>query len=247
MKWVVTVFVFLLVLASFATALPSEDVQLTNYVNDYVGVLSEEETILLTTLAQSLQEKGAAEVAIVIVDSLEGQAIEDYALNIAHEKLGDSDEDNGLLLLLSVEDREYRAEVGYGLEGDLNDAKIGRLQRNHLVENFQAQNYGQGYIKLMTAIHQELLPEQELPETITPVQTNNENKYWYLNFWTIFFFILIIRGILSLIFSKSKKGKRNANDAFTAALFASMFMRGGGGFGGFGGGGFGGGGAGGRF
>jgi len=242
----------LLLLSASVAALPVKQVELTGYVNDYVGVLSQEDVAQINGMAQSLQQSGKAEVAVVIVDSLEGLPIEEYAISVAHGHLGNK-QDNGLLLLVSIGDRKYRAEVGYGLEGDLNDAKIGRLQREYLVPAFKEEDYGKGLVTLMAAIHEELLPGEEIPGGIVLEQAP-PIFLRYINFWTIFIFIILIRGLIGVLNRNKKQGtNRHVNDTFAAAFFASMFMRGGGGrggfgggsFGGFGGGGFGGGGAGG--
>lgn len=257
MKRVFLLLIILLLLSGSVAALPVEKVKLTGYVNDYVGVLSQEDIVQINGIAQKLQQSGKAELAIVIVDSLEGLPIEEYAMSVAHGHLGNK-QDNGLLLLVSLGDRKYRAEVGYGLEGDLNDAKIGRLQREYLVPAFKEEKYGQGLVSLSAAIYKELSPGEEISGGVA-VQQAPPSFLRYINFWTIFFFIMLIRGFIGA-FNRNKKQepKRDVNDSFAAAFIASMFMRGGGrnggfgggsnfggGFGGFGGGGFGGGGAGG--
>jgi len=252
MKRVILFLIIILLLSSSAFALSVEKIQLNSYVNDYTGTLTQAEIGQLNGIAKSLQESGKAELAIVIVDSLDGLTIEEYAITVAHGNLG-NDQDNGLLILVALEERKYRAEVGYGLEGDFNDAKIGKLQRDYLVPAFQEGQYGTGLITLSAAIHKELMPEEAIPGGIILQQTNSGIAR-YFNFWTIFFIIMIVRGLAGAFNRDKTKKNRNLNDTFAAAFIASMFMRGGsggmggsGGFGGFGGGGFGGGGAGGSF
>lgn len=251
MKWVLGV-LFALILISSVYALPVNDVSLNNYLNDYTSTVSADNANKINSIAKSLQSKGV-EYAIVIVDNTDGIPISDYALEVGHENIGGED-DKGLVTIIALEQREYYTAVGYGLEGDLNDAKIGRFQRTYLVPAFQENKYGEGLINLAAAIHVELFPDSEVPENIVPPPVPEQGFRWnnigFVGFLVIYF---LIRGLIGM-FSKDPKKRRNAEDSFTAALIASMFMRGGrggmggsGGFGGFSGGGFGGGGAGGNF
>ncbi|MGM5481170.1 MAG: TPM domain-containing protein [Nanobdellota archaeon] len=251
-------FILLLLVIPFVSAIPVDDVKLDGYVNDYVGVLSESDRAELSVIMKTLHENDKAQMSIVIVDSLEGLTKEQYALEIAHENLGDTESDNGLLLLVAMEERKYRIEVGYGLEGVLNDAKVGRFGREYFVPHFKQDDFGTGLLQFTKRIYIELTGDTELSAVAgtTPLQQAPQAPWWSrLGIMPFIVFFFIIRGILGAIFSKSSSGRRNSDDSFAAAMIASMFMRGGGGglggagggFGGFGGGGFGGGGAGGGF
>lgn len=239
--------------------MPVEDVELDGYVNDYVGELSPSETAELEAIMKTLHEDGQAQMSIVIVDSLDGMSKEQYALEIAHENLGGVESDNGLLVLVAVDDRKYRIEVGYGLEGVLNDAKVGRYGREYFVSQFRSGDYGAGLVQFTKRVYVELTGDKQLSDVSAadPLSRDDSSAgpWWarmgVLPFIMIFF---ILRGVLGAIFSKAGTSRRNSDDTFAAAMLASMFMRGGGGlggagggFGGFGGGGFGGGGAGGSF
>src|SRR3989344_8394868 len=112
------------------------DIRLTGYVNDYANIISTEYVAEINAQLNGLQDAGIAEVAVVTVNNLKSQDIESFALQVAQGKLGDSEKNNGLLLLVSIEDRAYRFEVGRGIEPILNDAKVGRVGRNFLVPNF---------------------------------------------------------------------------------------------------------------
>lgn len=234
--------------------MPVDQVKLTNYVVDYTSTLSAQEIQIISNIAQALQENNAAELAVVIVDDFDGLTKEEFALEVAHNKLGDADSDNGLLVLIGLEVKEYRVEVGYGLEGVLNDAKIGRMSKDLLVPAFQEGAYGQGIALLVQAIGSEILPEGiPAPKQYEPTRSKGISSYFM--FMIIF---IIFRAINYIRYSKKnyKHPKdRDVNNALSAAVIASMFLRPpqgglgggglGGGFGGFGGGGFGGGGAGG--
>ena len=115
----------LLILIPFTLAQEIED---KTFVNDYADIINPEEEIELNSVLNNLYEKDIAEFAVVTIKSLEGKDIESYSLNLAQEVLGD-EKNNGLLLLVSLEDKKYRFEVGRGLEAILNDAKVGRIGR----------------------------------------------------------------------------------------------------------------------
>ena len=115
-----------------AGSLPAQapDLEPTGYVNDFVGVLSRPVVGQLENLAVELKQKTGAEIAVAIVPSLEGDSIENYT-NLLAEKWGVGDqEDRGVLLLLAIEDRQLRVEVGYGIEPILPDGRAGEVRDN---------------------------------------------------------------------------------------------------------------------
>ncbi len=95
----------------------------TGYVNDFAGVLSAEVVQKLESELVAFNASTTNEVAVVTVPSLDGDYIENYAVKLFEEwGIGTADNDNGVLLMIAVEDRELRIEVGYGLEGALPDS-----------------------------------------------------------------------------------------------------------------------------
>ncbi|MGM5480692.1 MAG: TPM domain-containing protein [Nanobdellota archaeon] len=246
--------IVLLLLPSLSFALEPSEIALDSYVNDYTSKLSTEHTQQLNALLHELKESGTAQMSILVIDSLDGWSKEEYAMEVAHENLGDEESDNGLLLLVALEEQKYRVEVGYGLEGTLNDAKVGRMAREHLVPLFQQEQYGRGLLQFTGSIYTELTGDDNFTN-VQGVALNQQSAPWWSRLGILPFLIvfMLLRGLFGAIGSrkhetKGQKKSRKADDTFSAALLASMFLRGGGGsggFGGFGGGGFGGGGAGG--
>ncbi len=108
------------------------DAKPTGYVNDYAGVLSPAGKQRLEALATELDQKTGAQLAIVIVNSLEGLPIEDYSIELASRwGIGSKEKgDTGIMLLLAIQDRRNRIEVGYGLEPILPDGKVGSILRD---------------------------------------------------------------------------------------------------------------------
>src|SRR6202162_3572050 len=123
---------FCLVLA-FAYAAPAEALKKshpTGYVTDLAGAIRAGTKAGLEALCTELQQKTAAEMAIVTVHSLEGQSVENYAVDLYKQLgVGSKKDNRGVLLLVSPDERKYRIEVGYGLEPVINDARAGDTGR----------------------------------------------------------------------------------------------------------------------
>lgn len=128
-------------LACAAAALADvPQLQPRGYTNDYAGVLSETAIRRAEALAGEVERKTGAQIAIVIVKSLDGTPMEDYANTLAR-RWGIGRKDNrGLLLLLAIQDRRTRFEVGYGLEPILPDGKVGGILRE-MRPHLRASNY----------------------------------------------------------------------------------------------------------
>jgi len=123
---------FCLLLLSPALA-PAEQIQQihpTGYVTDFAGALSEAERARLEALCSELEQKTGAQMAVVTVQSLEGESIEQYSVDLfKHLGIGSKKDNRGVLLLLAPTERKYRIEVGYGLEPIINDARAGDAGR----------------------------------------------------------------------------------------------------------------------
>lgn len=115
------------------------------YVSDYAGLFSSQFKASLEENLSQFKQKTGVEIAVVAIASLEGESIDEYAVRLFEDwKIGEKEKDNGLLLLVSKQDRQIRIEVGYGLEPVINDARAGRIIREQIVPNFKQENYEQG-------------------------------------------------------------------------------------------------------
>jgi uncharacterized protein len=102
----------------------------TNYVNDFAGVLSPGTLASLNALCTQVDRQAHAQIAVVTIKSLDGEPIENFATALEDKwKVGKKGTDRGLLLILATNDRKYRIEVGYGLEGILPDGRVGDIGR----------------------------------------------------------------------------------------------------------------------
>jgi uncharacterized protein len=176
-------------------------------------------------------------------------------LTVAHDrwKLGQKGKDNGVLLLVSLEERKYRFEVGYGLEGALPDSLVGTIGRQYLVPYFQKGDYSTGIFAASLASISEIAAEAGVEITgmpklrsrsVSPSGRSGQRKPTLLGkIFSILFFIGLIymlikhpRLLLLLLMMNMMGGGRRSG-------WSSGGGFGGGSFGGGGGGGFGGGGA----
>jgi len=178
---------------SFAQEIPT----LQKYVNDYAGVLSSQDVTRINFLAGDIEKNTTVQIAILTVDTTQPMTIEEYAVK-AFEKngIGQKDKDNGLLIVVVVDDRKYKIEVGYGLEGLINDAKAGDIGRNYFVQNFRNGDYGQGIYEAVDAVGRIV---QGQPEVIA--NTNIDINTIILIFSIIGVFLLPIFIVL-IIFAK---------------------------------------------
>lgn len=115
------------------------------YVQDHAGVLDAETKSKINSLGSKLAAKTKAQIVVLTVKSLEEAPVETYALEVLRQwGIGDKQLNNGVLLLVAVNDRQSRIEVGYGLEGALNDAKTGAIQDKYMIPYFAANDYNKG-------------------------------------------------------------------------------------------------------
>ncbi len=107
------------------------DIQPQGYVTDLAQVIDPATRQKIELLGTEVQQKTGAQIAVVTVNSLEGQSREDYAADLyKHLGIGAKGKDNGVLILIAPKDRQYKIEVGYGLEPVINDARAGDVGRD---------------------------------------------------------------------------------------------------------------------
>ncbi len=116
-----------------------------DYVVDLAGVMNPDVSARLNAVLLELEEKTTAQVLVLTVRSLDGQSVEEFAFNTKEKwRLGQKGKDNGVLIVVAVQDRRYRIEVGYGLESVLPDSLVGSIGREYFVPYFRQGDYGTG-------------------------------------------------------------------------------------------------------
>ncbi|HCR53815.1 MAG TPA: hypothetical protein DIW27_05315 [Cytophagales bacterium] len=116
-------------------------------VHDDAKVMSASAVEQLEAQLKVYEDSTSNQIAVLIVQSLDGDILEEYALRVAEKwKLGQKDKDNGALLLVAIDDRKMRIEVGQGLEGVLTDALSNRIIRNEIAPEFRRGDYEAGIL-----------------------------------------------------------------------------------------------------
>jgi uncharacterized protein len=217
------------------------------FVNDFAGVMSPEDAQAVEALATAIQEKTGAELALVTIKTVEPYAdIDHYSLALAGKwGIGKKDKDNGVLLILAVDEREVKIEVGYGLEGALPDSAAGRILDTLVIPAFRAGNFSGGLAAGAQAIagiitkENGLIPSELNLGTETAVRPEEKEKVSIDPFFFVIVPILLV--LLRIFLARRFPGSSSGRHGFGSGSFGSSSS--GSSFGGFGGGGFGGGGA----
>ena len=237
-------FFFLLLTGALAAHAQTFPAKPSRLVNDYTGTLSQAEINRLESKLVAFDDSTSTQIAVVLIKSLEGYDVADYAVRLAETwGIGGSKNNNGVLLLASIGDRKVTIQTGYGVEGALPDAIARRIIENEIKPNFKTGNYfgglDQGTSAIISYTKGEYKDAREKPQ-----QNNGPSGF------VIFIIIMVI------IFLISRKGGGGGSQVIGGRGGASPFWwmlmgsglgrSSGGGFGGFsgGGGGFGGGGGG---
>ncbi|MHB9019432.1 MAG: TPM domain-containing protein [Minisyncoccota bacterium] len=172
--------------------------QPVGFVNDFAGVLNAQEKLVLEEKLSNFSKTYGNEIAVAIVSDLGGDYIENYAVDLFKDwGIGMKGLDNGALILVAINDRQMRIEVGYGLEGSLTDAQSNWIINNVMKPAFQANNYYAGIDgavdKIISVTQGEKIPSDQ----------SSANSF---NFPVedIFFFVIFIIMFLASILGRSR-------------------------------------------
>lgn len=144
--------------------IPAEKLILNDPVIDEAKVLTPAQKQQLSDRLKTLYQQGLAQAAIVIVPSTHGEPIFDYALKIAEKwQLGNKDTDDGLLIVVAIQDRNLYILTGYGLEGVIPDAVASRIIRETITPHFKKRDYAGGLLAGVDRIEARLTAD---PETL---------------------------------------------------------------------------------
>jgi uncharacterized protein len=139
------------------------------FVNDFAGIIPERERDEIESLCADLERRTTVEIAVVTLKSTGSIPIEDYANELFNRwGIGKKGKDNGVLILVAVDDRKVRIEVGYGLEPILTDARAGDIIRHVLAPEFRRGDFGKGLLSAVRYIGElvegkgEAMPSEDL-------------------------------------------------------------------------------------
>jgi len=142
---------------------------LSQHVTDTTATLSDEQKAKLEESLAAFEARKGSQLAVLMVPTTAPEAIEQYALRVAERwKLGRKKIDDGAILIIAKEDRALRIEVGYGLEGALNDATAKRIISEFITPRFKQQDFAggitEGVGQMMRVIDGEPLPAADTPD-----------------------------------------------------------------------------------
>ena len=121
--------------------------KLEQRVSDFTNTLSFQEWQQLDHLLKSFDDSTSTQVVVLMINSLEGESIEEYAnKTFSTNKIGQAKKDNGVLVVIAKQEHAIRIEVGYGLEGVLTDAVTSQIIRQEITPYFKADNYFGGIV-----------------------------------------------------------------------------------------------------
>jgi len=189
--------ILLMLLPSGAIAAPNEipapvgDI----YVQDFANVLSEEEKTQLRTIGRAVDDETTSQIAVLTIDSIGESSIEEYSVE-AYRKfgLGTKENDNGVLLVIAMQEKKIRIEVGYGLEGVLPDGKAGRIIDEYAIPYLKNGQPNLSVINTYQALANELSSTNEYGSA---APTTQKQQDFPIPSWLL---IIIVVGVVILDF-----------------------------------------------
>lgn len=223
--------------------LPLEVPPLAGRVNDQAGIISAATEERISAYLEAVEAQAGAQIAVLTLPSLEGESLEAFSIRVTDQwRLGDADRDDGVLLLVAVEEKKIRLEVGYGLEGSLTDIKSGFIIREIIQPRFRAGDFDGGILTAVETIGGIVTNEADIsPQALAEAERKQSRSEGGA---ASNFFALAVIIFISMIFRGRRRGGSVGSALLWGAILGSSVNRRRGGYtrGGFSGGGFGGGG-----
>ena len=229
---------FFLVNSIFGLSVPS----LTSPIVDNANLISDGVEQNINNQLEELSNSTGIQLAVLTIPTLEGEVLESYSMKVAETwKLGSAEKDTGVLLLIALEERSIRIEVGYGLEGVLTDTKCGLIIRNIIAPEFRNGKYQAGIVNAVNNIVGLVKGDESLvSKKVLNESSGDSSAFIFMGIVLLYGFIFVMAVVTS-----KKRGPRTGTGTRTTPYVHHVprnFGSGGGGFSG-GGGSFGGGGA----
>lgn len=219
-------------------------------VVDDAGVIDDAVETSLNTTLESFRANVGPQIAVLVVNSTGNKSLEDYSIDIARDwGIGDKQRDDGVLLLIAIDDRVLRIETGSGIEGDLTDVEAGRIIDSVIVPELKNDNPTAAVVAGVEALTTELSGKTfDYPDEPTSTSTTTTGST-EATIGSVIFGLVILAFFGIGIVGTVIRGRRRGLGALDILSLVYIFTRssggfgGGRGFGGGGGGGFSGGGA----
>ena len=242
-------FLLLLILLFAAAPAAAQDFpELTGRVVDAADLLPPAEEAALTQKLEALEQASSRQLVVATVPDLQGYPIEDYGYQLGRKwGIGQSEANNGLILLVAPNERRVRVEVGYGLEPIVTDALSHLIIQNEILPRFKAGDYPGGIAAGADALIAQLqappeVAEQRALEASQAREAEEEGgSAGILIFWGLVLAFILLSMIRNGRRGKRYRGRRGGGVfIWGPGLGGGGWGSGGGGWGGGGGGGFGG-------
>lgn len=212
---------------------------LSGRVVDQTGTLAAGDIASLTQTLQDLETRKGSQIAVLIVPTTDGEAIEQFSLRVAEAwKIGRKKIDDGALLVIAKNDRRLRIEVGYGLEGALTDATTKRIIDEDITPKFKTGDFSGGVAagvdKIVRIVNGEKLPEPEPPHWQDSQGFNPEDLFNPFLIVPAIFFGGVLRSLMGRLLGSAAAGGLTALIAWflvgsllvagIAGVLASLFV-----------------------
>lgn len=212
------------------------------YVNDYAGILDNNTKEYIVSVGKELEDKTGAQAVVVTIKSLEGKEVKSYATELFRNwGIGQKDKNNGLLILLSMEEKRWAVEVGRGLEGAIPDILSNRVMEEVAIPHFKKNDFNTGLRNSYSVFSDHIGQEYGVTLDKSEKIEFNYNQAEEDKGSTLFLYVVLGFIFLDAIFNKGRVMRFIIQLMFWNSFFGGgRGGRGGGGFGGGNGGGFGG-------
>lgn len=156
------------------------------FVNDYANLLSAEQKQSLEQKLSQFEKDSTVEISVVTISSLQGDTIENFAVELFKEwGIGKKDKDNGILILVALEDRKMRIEVGYGLEEKITDAQSSWIINDVMKPAFKNIDYYQGINGAVDKIMAAAKGEDIVPQNSSAASEEKNGPDWMIIIYVI--------------------------------------------------------------
>ncbi|MCG3842142.1 TPM domain-containing protein [Psychrobacter sp. Ps1] len=207
---------------SSAEGVDADKLILNEPVVDQANILNPQEKLRLEAQLRSIYQQGLAQAAVVIVPTTNGVPIFDYALQVAEKwELGDEAIDDGLLIVVAVNDRDMYILTGYGLEGVLPDAALNRIIREDITPLFKQNDYGAGIIAGVDALKTRLTADPEVlarADEQAAERTAQQGSNELPSPTFLFIMALVFGGVITSIFGRVFGSTITAGGFFVGSL-----------------------------
>jgi len=234
LRWIAALWFIVLSVNADALEVPA----LKAHINDYAGMLSSETIRRLEADLVNLEKSDSTQVVVLTIPSLKGEVLEEFSIKVAEKwKIGQEKTDNGVILLISKEDRKLRIEVGRGLEGKLTDLVSGRILRDEIKPKFKTGDFQGGVKSGVAAIISAVKGEYKAKSGTGKKANSSSDLLSMLGVFLFFGFIFLSIAIKNLKrrgFSRSGgySGSYNSYSGGSSGSSDDSYSGGGGSFGG---------------